>query len=106
RKGVARHADAVFFEEMVRQVNLLLNKDGCFWFILPVKQAEITISIAANYGLFPVEVIHLHSDETKPEFRQIICLDYSVAKVRHRNLYIYVARGVYTDAYKLLLKDF
>ncbi|MFA4869863.1 MAG: methyltransferase [Pedobacter sp.] len=106
RKGVARHAEAVFFEDMLRSVNQLLSKDGRFWFILPVKQAEVTISIAADHGLFPAEIIHLHSDESKPEFRQIVCLEYSTSVIKHQNLNIYAARGVYTDAYKLLLKDF
>lgn len=106
RKGVARHTDALFFEEMLRRVDQLLNEDGCFWFILPVGQAEITISIAAHYGLLPVEVIHLHSDESKPEFRQIVCLAYASIVTKHCDLNIYIDRGVYTDAYKFLLKDF
>lgn len=106
RKGVARHADSLFFEEMLKRVDLLLSNDGCFWFILPVKQAEVTISIAAAYGLTPVEITHLHSDETRTEFRQIVCLDYSGAALQHRVLYIYASKGVHTDAYKLLLKDF
>nr|WP_121271588.1 methyltransferase [Pedobacter schmidteae] len=106
RKGIARHADSVFFEEMLRQVAGLLTKDGCFWFILPVKQAINTVAIAASYGLFPSSVIHLHSDEGKPEIRQIVCLDYSGVESKHQNLYIYAETGVYTAAYKLLLKDF
>lgn len=106
RKGVARHTDAVFFEEMLRQVSLLMSREGRFWFVLPVKQAESTIHIAAGYGLFPTEIIHLHSDENKDEFRQIVCLDYSGAGIRHQRLCIYADRGVHTEAYKLLLKDF
>lgn len=106
RKGLARHADAVFFEQMLCKVDGLLNEEGRFWFVLPVKQAESTINIAAGYGLLPTEIIHLHSDESKDEFRQIVCLDYSGREPKHQNLYIYAAKGVHTDAYKLLLKDF
>lgn len=106
RKGVARHADAVFFEDMLQSVNQLLSKDGSFWFILPVKQAEVTISIAAHHDLFPAKIIHLHSDEQKPEFRQIVCLTYAADETKHEQLFIYAARGIYTEAYKLLLKDF
>jgi tRNA1Val (adenine37-N6)-methyltransferase len=106
RKGVARHTDALFFEQMLKRVDSLLSKGGCFWFILPVKQAEITVTIAANYGMLPVEIIHLYSDETKTAFRWIVCLDYSGAALKHQNLYIYASRGVHTDAYKQLLKDF
>ncbi|WP_316815258.1 tRNA1(Val) (adenine(37)-N6)-methyltransferase [Pedobacter nyackensis] len=106
RKGVARHTDAVFFEVLLRKVGLLLSREGRFWFVLPVKQAESTIRIAADYGLFPVKVVHLHSDETKEEFRQIVCLGYSGAEIKHQKLCIYADRGVHTKAYKLLLKDF
>lgn len=106
RKGLARHTDLSFFGEMLKKVDRLLNRDGCFWFVLPVKQAEIILSIATTYGLRPTEMIHLHSDAGKAEFRQIVCLDYSGAVLNHRDLYIYASRGVHTDAYKLLLKDF
>ena len=106
RKGIARHTDSAFFEEMLLQVAEMLSKAGSFWFILPVKQAVNTIAIAAAYGLFASEVIHLHSDEHKPEIRQIVCLDYSGAETMHRNFYIYAGKGIYTDAYKFLLKDF
>lgn len=106
RKGIARHTDAVFFEQLLNRVDALLSRDGRFWFILPVKQAMNIIELAAVYGLKPAVVMHIHSDEEKPEIRQIVCLDYSGVPVQHQNLYIYAAKGVYTDAYKLLLKDF
>lgn len=106
RKGIARHADLVFFKEMLERVVGMLEKDGSFWFILPVKQAMNTVEAAAAYGLYPSEIIHIHSDEQKPEIRQIVCLDYSRKATRHRIFYIYASRGVYTEAYRLLLKDF
>jgi tRNA1Val (adenine37-N6)-methyltransferase len=106
RKGIARHADSQFFESMLLRVAGLLSKSGSFWYILPVKQAENLIAMAMAYGLSPSLVIHLHSDESKPEFRWIVCLDYSKQATVHRNLYIYQTEGVYTAAYKALLKDF
>lgn len=106
RKGIARHADSQFFESMLFRVARLLNKSGSFWYILPVKQAENLIHMAMAYELSPSRVIHLHSDECRPEFRWIVCLDYSDKITAHQNLYIYQAEGVYTAAYKALLKDF
>ena len=106
KKGMARHTDAVFFEQLIAKVATLLTEGGRFWFILPVKQAESTIGIASGYGLHPVEIIHLHSDEGKPAFRQIVCMDYSGAVLIQRNLYIYASRGIHTEAYRTLLKDF
>ena len=106
RKGIARHTDAVFFELLLRRVAGMLSRDGRFWFILPVKQAVNIIELARAYGLSEVVVFHIHSDESKPEIRQIVCLDYSGMPAQHQHLYIYAATGVYTDTYKLLLKDF
>jgi tRNA1Val (adenine37-N6)-methyltransferase len=106
RKGIARHTDAQFFEQLMARVDKLLKPLGAFWFILPVKQAESTIEIAANYGLKPAFIIHLHSDESKPEFRQMVRLDRSGADLLEEHLYIYKAQGEYTANYKELLKDF
>lgn len=106
RKGIARHTDAVFFEQLLGRVAAMLSRDGRFWFILPVKQAMNIVALAGTYGLKESVVLHIHSDENKPEIRQIVCLDYSGLPVQHQDLYIYAENGVYTDAYKLLLKDF
>jgi len=106
RKGIARHAASQFFESMMERVADLLDKSGSFWFILPVKQAEYMVKIASAYGLSPSVVIHLHSDDSKPEFRWIVCLDYADEETLHQNLNIYEMEGVYTAAYKRLLKDF
>lgn len=106
RKGIARHADLQFFESMLARVARLLNKSGSFWFILPVKQAENLIRMAVDYDLYPAKIIHLHSDESRPEFRWIVCLNYSLRETAHENFYIYQTEGVYTAPYKALLKDF
>lgn len=106
RKGIARHAGSQLFESMLERVAELLDKSGSFWFILPVKQAEYMVKIASTYTLSPSVVIHLHSDESKPEFRWIVCLDYTDKVTLHQNLNIYETEGVYTAAYKELLKDF
>ncbi|SDJ77069.1 tRNA1Val (adenine37-N6)-methyltransferase [Pedobacter sp. ok626] len=106
RKGIARHAASQFFESMVERVADLLDKSGSFWFILPIKQAAYMVKIASAYGLSPSVVIHLHSDDSKPEFRWIVCLDYAGKETLHQNLNIYEMEGVYTAAYKQLLKDF
>ncbi|MBB5439299.1 tRNA1Val (adenine37-N6)-methyltransferase [Pedobacter sp. AK017] len=106
RKGVARHTDAHFFEQLLERVAAMLSRNGRFWFILPLKQAQNIVDMAKLYGLGMAVVLHIHSDENKPEIRQIVCLDYSGQPAHHHNLYIYAGKGLYTDAYKVLLKDF
>jgi tRNA1Val (adenine37-N6)-methyltransferase len=106
RKSIARHADEDFFENMVRKVSSILSDDGVFWVILPVKQAKDLISKAMLHRLFPCRLIHVFSDEDKPEIRQIVCLSFADVNVKQENFYIYDSPGVYTGAYIDLIKDF
>lgn len=106
KKGIARHASADFFNDLLKKVNLLLTEKGSFWVILPVKQAEDLILKAGLLSLSPQKIIHLHSDKSKAAFRQIVCLQRSNLSTTHNHFYIYESEKVYTKAYKDLLKDF
>ncbi|MBB2144457.1 methyltransferase [Pedobacter sp. LMG 31464] len=106
KKGIARHTNEEFFNQLLIKVNSLLTEDGSFWFVLPIKQAELLIKNTTSYGLSVSKQIHLHSDESKPEFRRIVCLKRVVATPINERFYIYESEKVYTKAYKELLKDF
>ena len=106
RKGIARHTHEDFFAALLHKVARLLHKDGVFWVILPVKQAEQLVVHAVLSRLFPVKIIHVFSDIYKTEFRQIVCLSFNRQPPEHENFYIYEAEGVYTPAYIKLLKDY
>ena len=106
RKGLARHAGDHFFDALLRKVAAILSENGNFWVILPAKQAQELVTNAVLFKLFPHKVIHVHSDASKPMFRQIICFGFSTVPLLQENFYIYSATGVYTDAYKNLLKNF
>lgn len=106
KKGIARHASEVFFEELIAKVNNLLTEDGLFWIILPVKQAQDLVNSASGYGLLLQKQINLHSDSSKPTFRQILCLSRRDLPVEIKDFYIYESEKVYTQEYKEVLRDF
>lgn len=106
RKELARHADEDFFILLLRKAADLLRPEGSIWLILPVKQAEKLVVDAVLFRLFPATVIHIYSDESKAEFRHIVCLRFTHATILHQHFYIYEAEGIYTAAYKEMLKDF
>ncbi len=106
RKGIARHANLNFFDELIAKVAALLTDKGSFWFILPIKQAENLVVKAQKYGLKAVRNINLHSNKQKPAFREIICLSKFEEPQAATHFYIYETEKVYTNAYQLLLKDF
>jgi tRNA1Val (adenine37-N6)-methyltransferase len=105
-KGIARHAETNFFDDLMAKVNALLTEDGVFWLILPVKQAQMSIEKAAVYHLRPSCVIELHSDKSKPAFRWMVCLAKTENLPKHEHFYIYEGEKIYTEAYKFLLRDF
>lgn len=106
RKGIARHADEDFFDVLLLKAAAMLHENGSIWLILPVKQAETVQVKAVLQKLYPAKVIHVYSDRSKSEFRQIIVLGFTDKATVHENFYIYEAEGIYTASYKYLLKDF
>ncbi|WP_316821218.1 tRNA1(Val) (adenine(37)-N6)-methyltransferase [Pedobacter gandavensis] len=107
RKGIARHADEEFFDSLLDKVTEILNPEGSFWLILPLKQAEILIENAISYGLHLHKRIDICSDHNRPVIRLIICLSpQKPGQFTSENFYIYESKGVHTPAYKTLLKDF
>ncbi|WP_199121302.1 tRNA1(Val) (adenine(37)-N6)-methyltransferase [Pedobacter sp. ASV28] len=106
KKGIARHTNEVFFDNLIKKVEELLSKEGRFWFILPVKQALLLIERAKDYGLLVNVRIDLHSDRSKPAFRLMVGLSRMTLEPQCQHFYIYEAEKNYTQAYKTLLKDF
>lgn len=106
KKGIARHTNEQFFTDLIDKVSSMLNANGKFWFILPLKQAEMLIDSAKPYGFSVVRKITLHSDRDKQAFRWIICLSKIDEIETIEPFYIYQSEKVYTEAYKSLLKDF
>ncbi|WP_316753520.1 tRNA1(Val) (adenine(37)-N6)-methyltransferase [Pedobacter gandavensis] len=107
RKGIARHADEEFFDALLQKVSEILSPTGSFWLILPVKQAELLVENATQYGLSLQKRIDVCSDLSKPVIRHIICLSKNnQPPPPSENFYIYESKGVHTLAYKELLKDF
>ncbi|MGN8055983.1 tRNA1(Val) (adenine(37)-N6)-methyltransferase [Pedobacter sp. 22163] len=106
RKGIARHADEGFFSMLIKKSSGLLADEGMIWLILPVKQADEVIGIAAHYNLSLAERTHIHSDQNKPTFRQIICLKKGETVLKENDFYIYESLKEHTAAYKELLKEF
>jgi len=106
KKKIARHASNTFFAELIKKVDVLLNENGCFWFVLPIKQAEELVRKGEEHNLFPTRIIKLHSNDSKPEFRRIICLEREKTVLQKEDFVIYESEKKYTKAYELLLKDF
>ena len=106
KKRLARHADERFFEGLVIKGAQLLAEQGLMWLILPVKQADFVVERGLLHGLYLQREISISSDASKPVIRKVIALSKVEHHLKQDRFYIYQSEGVYTDAYKFLLKDF
>jgi tRNA1Val (adenine37-N6)-methyltransferase len=106
RKRIARHAADSFFEMLIAKSAELLSEKGLIWLILPVKQADLVVSLGGDHGLYLNQVVNIHSDISKPLIRKVICLSKHPEELKEETFYIYESEKVYTEAYRWLLRAF
>ncbi|RZL14895.1 MAG: methyltransferase domain-containing protein, partial [Pedobacter sp.] len=89
RKSIARHAEDSFFESLVVKSSEFLSDNGLLWLILPLKQADLVLSLAGRSGLHLKSVVNIQSDVSKPVIRKVICLSKHIEQVKEETFYIY-----------------
>jgi len=109
RKRVARHTDMAFFAQLLDRSQRWLSPAGSLQLILPAQLADVGCRKAEDgYGMAVHSVALIRSYASHPPIRHIVTL----GKGRHaegrgtREFLIYERRGVYSPAYRKLLKDF
>ena len=85
----------------------LLTDEGVFSVILPYSETEGFIALASGYGLFPQKITHTRGNATAELKRSMLLLSRKeLSSYPIDVLIIEKERGVYTEAYKSLTKDF
>lgn len=107
RKQQARHADRVFFDELLHYADQNLTKCGAIELILPPSLAEEVEQRAALLGFQLIRKISIHSFEDSPSIRSIVRFSKIVTgKAKLYDFIIYQSKGVYSEAYRKLLQPF
>lgn len=105
----ARHAEMLPYDDLIGAVLALLKPDGRFAAIFPYRESGIFIAKAADRGLFVRRLLEIQGAPRKPIKRVAIECALSRASreaiVRER-LCIEDGRGAFTEAYRLLTRDF
>jgi len=65
-RNAARHTHTLTHEELVFSVKKLLNEKGQFCLILPKKEGEHFVELAANHNLYLSEKINVKPKPSKP----------------------------------------
>lgn len=111
-RNTARFNDALPFEELIESVSLLLSNKGIFAVIIPRKEEDNFIKIAAEVNLFPKRICRVRGTETSrhggqaEEKRSMLEFSFKNNSVKIENLTIETSRHNYTEDYKSLVKDF
>lgn len=107
RKKLARHADAPFFEKLITFVAVKLSDKGSFHCIVPTELAEwMVATLLPQHGLFLQAQLEICSFVDEPVIRKILKIGKEEKALQQERLVIYAERGVYSAAYKMVLKPF
>ena len=107
RKSLSRHSSVEFYRQMFEQCGKLLTPTGSFQIIWPLEIRDQVLNLSLEANLYLNEETYIRSFPDFEPFRVI-----SVFKRSSPELYvssdfvIYEKEGVYSDAYKDLLKPF
>lgn len=106
KKNTAKHADADFFESLVRSVSKHLTDSGTCWLILPLDTAELVKSIAQQNKLHLQKVIAIKSYTSSKPHREMLVFTLNDVKEIDEEFVIYNEEKVYSNTYTNKLKDF
>lgn len=108
RKTLARHNCELPFSDLLSGVVLLLEPNGIFAVVLPSDQAELLISTALDYGLYPCRLCRIKTLAGKRDKRCLIEFSKNEkASLIEEALVMQIAGGVlYTPEYCSLVGDY
>ena len=107
RKKLARHADALFFEQLIAFVAAKLNDKGSFQCIVPTELADwMVATLLPQHPLFLQAQLEIRSFAEEPVIRKILKIGKEETALLADSLVIYAERGVYSADYKNILQPF
>ncbi|PIF61042.1 MULTISPECIES: tRNA1(Val) (adenine(37)-N6)-methyltransferase [unclassified Flavobacterium] len=107
QRDLARFADAMPFEDLIEAAALLLSENGVFSVIIPFKEEENFLALAAAYELYPLKITRVKGTPTTEIKRSLLAFSRNEnAIITPGELIIETSRHQYTTEYIQLTKDF
>jgi len=106
QRDLARFSDAMPFNHLIESASKLLSEDGVFSVIIPFKEEATFINLAANFNLFPNNILHVKGNPTSEIKRSLMELSFRESAIAINELIIETERHHYTQDYINLTKDF
>lgn len=105
-RELARFNDALPFDELIESASRLLSDEGIFAVVIPRKEEENFIKMAAEANLFLNRICRVRGTETSEEKRSLLEFSFEKTPPKIENLVIETSRHNYTEAYKKLVAEF
>ena len=106
QRNTALHTATLSFEDLLRSVARLLHADGQFFVLLPVYEGRILETAATHFGLYTTNRLMIRHSDRHPFFRTLLTLGWASQPIAEDELSIYASDQLYSDAFRLLLKDY
>lgn len=107
QRDLARFADAMPFEDLIEAADLLLSENGIFAAIIPFKEEENFLALAAAFELYPLKITRVKGTPTTEIKRSLLAFSrIEKIDIPTDELIIETARHIYTPEYIELTKDF
>jgi tRNA1Val (adenine37-N6)-methyltransferase len=106
-KGIARHTDHSFFENLLKDSANKLSNKGFLYIILPMETSKMIEKLIVSIPELKIigEILINSFAESKPH-RKILQIGFQISEPTVKNFVIYEKAGIYTSEYRMLLKDF
>lgn len=107
RRYSARHNELLPLTELAECSAKLLNKNGKFCVILPLKEAAILVSLSENQELYPEKITTLFPAPGKEAIRKLIMFSHEKNPIQFDEIKIELdGKQNYSAEYKNLTKDY
>ncbi|MEE1897889.1 methyltransferase [Flavobacterium rakeshii] len=106
QRDKARFTESLPFEHLIEAAAILLSENGIFSVIIPFKEEEKFIAIAAEFDLYPAKITRVKGTPDTEIKRSLMAFTRQQAETNFDELVIETARHQYTPEYTELTKDF
>lgn len=106
QRDQARFSESMPFEILIEAADLLLSESGIFSVIIPFKEEQNFISIAAEFELYPFKITRVKGSPTTEIKRSLLAFSRENAQPLEDELTVEISRHNYTPEYIALTKDF
>jgi tRNA1Val (adenine37-N6)-methyltransferase len=106
-KGLARHTNLSFFENLLNESAKKLSNKGFLYIILPIETSVIVKKLLVSIPKLKVNCeIMIHSFSESTPHRNILKIGFEISEPIVKNFVIYERAGIYTSEYRTLLENF